>query len=135
MESWCSHSPPHYLLPAPLVMIASLHSSKIITRDGGGYHDPEVFVKVGVFDNPVMLVKVEVVDAPEENDDDVSEDGSSLWEVTLEKSEDPKTMPTWYKWAIVLTASCGAMCVTSASSMVSAARHTLPQSDLTCSYL
>ena len=95
-------------------------------RDSGGYHDPEILVKVGVFDAPVVLVNVEVAGAPEENDGDASENGSSLWEVTLEKSEDPKTMPTWYKWTIVLTASCGAMCVTSASSMASAARHTLP---------
>ena len=100
-------------------MTASVHSS---TTDNGKDHDPEA------------LDKVEIVDAPAENDHNVSEKNSSSWEVTLEKSEDPKTMPTWYKWAAVLTISCGAMCVTCASSMVGAIPHTRPQSDLICPF-
>ena len=100
-------------------MATSLHSSK---PNSGKDLDPELLVKVGIFNAPVVVV---ITDAPENNDCDASEYSSSPWEVTLEKSEDPKTMATWYKWAIVLTTSCGAMCVNSASSMVSAARHIL----------
>lgn len=114
-------------------MTASLYSSKTVETDYGKDHDPEVLVK-GIFDAPVVLVAVEAVDSPEENDHDASEKGSSPWEVTLEKSEDPKTMAAWYKWAAVLMASSGAICVSSASSMVSPASHILPQSGLTCSF-
>ncbi|KAF9650493.1 MFS general substrate transporter [Thelephora ganbajun] len=66
-------------------------------------HDPEGLDKVR--------------DIPTKSDDNASEKCSSPWEVTLEKSEDPKNMAAWYKWAIVLTVSSGAMCCTCASSM------------------
>jgi len=102
-------------------MAAPLHSFKTAATDRGQDHDPEA------------LGKVE--DAPADDGDDGSEKGPSPWEVTLEKSEDPKTMATWHKWAIVLTISSGAMCVTCASSMVSFTRHIRLQSDLTSSYL
>ena len=111
------------------LMAASLHS-KTATTDFGKDHDPEMLIKIGIFDAPVVLVKVEVTDAPKEDDESASEKGSSPWEVTLDKSEDPKTMVTWYKWAIVLIASSGAMHVTSASLIVSPAQCILPQSDL-----
>jgi len=94
-------------------MAASLHSFKTSTTDRGQDRDPEALGKV----------------------EDASEKEHSPWEVTLEKSEDPKTMAIWYKWAIVLTISCGAMCVTCASSMVSFTRYIRLQSDLTCLYL
>ena len=101
-------------------MTSSLYSSETATTDRGQDHDPEA------------LGKVKVADAPAENDHNVSEKSSSLWEVTLEKSEDPKTMAAWYKWATVLTVSCGAMCVTSASSMVGTTAHIRPPSNLMC---
>ena len=100
-------------------MTVSVHSLKTATTDHGKDHDPEV------------LVKIEVIDAPAGGDDDAT---LSPWEVTLEKSEDPKTMAVWHKWAIVSTISCGALCATSASSIVSATRHILSQSDLMRSY-
>lgn len=102
------HYPPP---PIPLVMTASLYSSKTATTDHGQDHDPEA------------SGKVENANVPIETDGDTSEKGPSPWEVTLEKSEDPKTMVAWYKWAIVFTVSFGAMCVTCGSSMVSATRH------------
>jgi hypothetical protein len=86
-------------------MTSSLHSSKTITTDHLQDHDPEAPEKV--------------VTTPTENDVNANEKSSSPWQVTLEKSEDPKNMTAWYKWIIVLTVSSGAMCVTSASSMVS----------------
>ena len=100
-------------------MTVSLHLS---TADNGKDHDPEA------------LCKVEVADAPAGNDHNVSERNSSSWEVILEKSEDPKAMAVWYKWAIVLTVSCGGICVTCTSSMVGAAPDSRPRSDLICSY-
>ena len=103
-------------------MTASLHSSKTATTNCEQDHDPEALGKVGV------------ADFPTKNDHNANEKSSSLWEVTLDKSEDPKTMAIWYKWAIVLTVSCGAMCVTCASSMVSATPHIRPRLDLMCSY-
>ena len=103
-------------------MAAPLRLSKIATTVYGKDGDPEV------------LVTVKAIDTPMESDDNVSEKGLSPWEVTLEKSEDPKTMAVWYKWATVLTISCGALCVTSASSMVSDTPHIRPRSDLMCSY-
>ena len=105
-------------------MTASLHSSKTATTiDNGQDHDLEAFGKF------------EVADAPAEKDQNASEKNSSPWEVTLDKSEDPKTIAVWYKWAIVLTVSCGAMCVTCASTMVGATPHTRLRSDLMSSYL
>lgn len=86
-------------------MTASLHSSKTSTTDRLQDHDPETAGKV--------------VTTPTESDVSANEKSSSPWEATLEKSEDPKNMATWYKWVIVLTISSGAMCVTSASSIVS----------------
>ena len=85
--------------------------------------------------DPEVLVKVEAVDAPAENDDNVCEKASSQWEVTLERSEDPKAMAARYKWATVMTVSSGTLCVTCATSMVGTTRHIHPQSDLTRSYL
>jgi len=90
-------------------MTASLYSSKSATTDPGEGHDPEA------------LGKAE--EASTKGDDNSSEKGPSPWEVTLDKSEDPKTMAIWRKWAIVLTISSGALCVTSASSMVGAMQH------------
>ena len=89
-------------------MTASLHSSKTLTSNLSRDHDPEAPSKV--------------LATPTEKDSNASEKGLSPWEVTLEESEDPKNMAAWYKWVIVLTVSSGAMCVTSASSMVSDAR-------------
>jgi len=103
-------------------MSASLHSSKTATTDNGQDHDPEA------------LSKFEVADPPAENDHNASEKNPSPWEVTLDKSEDPKTIALWYKWAIVLTVSCGAMCVTCASTMVGATPYIRPRSDLMSSY-
>ena len=90
-------------------MTASLCSSKTTTTDPGEGHDPEA------------LEKAE--DTPGKGEGNSSENGLSPWEVTLDKSEDPKTMATWYKWAIVLTLSSGSLCVTSASSMVGVRRY------------
>ena len=95
-------------------MTASLHSSETVTAERGQDHDPEV------------LDKAEDADISAENDHNANEKNSSPWEVTLEKSEDPKTMATWCKWATVLTVSFGAMCVTCASSMVGATLHIRP---------
>ena len=103
-------------------MTPSLHSSKTSTTDREKDHDPEA------------LGKIEDANVSAENDDNASEKGPSPWEVTLEKSEDPKTMVTWHKWATVLTVSSGAMCVTCASSMVGTACYTHLQSNLMCSY-
>jgi len=103
-------------------MTASLHLSKTTTTDHGENHDPEA------------LGKLEVAGAPTENDHNASEKSSSPWEVTLEKSEDPKAVAVWYKWVTVLTVSCGAMCATCASSMVGATLHICPRSDLVSSY-
>lgn len=86
-------------------MAASQHSSKATTTDPGDSRDPEALGKAG--------------DDLAKDGDYISEKGPSPWEATLDKSEDPKTMATWCKWAIVLTISAGAMCVTCASSMVS----------------
>ena len=85
-------------------MAASLHSSKTSTTDRLQDHDPETAGKA--------------VSTPTESDLNANEKNSP-WEATLEKNEDPKNMATWYKWVIVLTISAGAMCVTSASSIVS----------------
>ena len=101
-------------------MTTSLHSS---TKDSGEDCDLEAFDEV------------EIADAPAEKGHNASEKSSSPWEVTLEKSEDPMAMTTWRKWTIVLTISCGSMCVTSASSMVGTTSHISPGSDLTRSYL
>lgn len=87
-------------------MTGSLHSSRTVTTENLHDNDPEALGKVTT--------------PPTEND--VSEKSPSPWEVALEKSEDPKNMVNWYKWVIVLTVSSGAMCVTSASSMVSYVR-------------
>ena len=95
-------------------MSASLHSSKTATTDHGQDHDPEA------------LGKAEDANVPAENDQNTNEKSPSPWEVTLEKSEDPKTIALWYKWATVLTVSFGAMCVTCASSMVGAVPHPSP---------
>ena len=105
-------------------MTASLHSSKTVTTDHGLDHDPEALDKV---DNGL--------DSPVESDNSASEKGPSPWEVTLEKSEDPKTMVAWCKWATVLTVSLGAMCVTCASSMVSTVRCIHLHTDLTHLYV
>lgn len=85
-------------------MTASLHSSETVTTDHLRGHDLEALGNV--------------LTTPSEKDT-TSEKSPSPWEVTLEKSEDPKNMTSWYKWVVVLTVSAGAMCVTSASSMVS----------------
>lgn len=89
-------------------MTASLHSSQTATTDPIQDRDPEALEKD--------------LDSPTESDISASEKGPSPWEVTLEEREDPKNMATWCKWAIVLTISSGAMCVTSASSMVRSTR-------------
>jgi len=102
-------------------MTASLHSSKATTTDPGEGHDLEA------------LEKVE--STPEEGDYNSSENGPSPWEATLDKSEDPKTMATWCKWAIVLTLSSGSLLVTSASSMVGVRQYLRSSRILTCSYL
>jgi hypothetical protein len=65
-------------------MAASLHSSKTATTDHGKDHDPEA------------LIKVEIAGIPAENGHNASEKNPSPWEVTLEKSEDPKAMAAWY---------------------------------------
>lgn len=104
---WCRYP----LLPPPPTdsgMTASLHSSKTATTDQVQDHDPEALGNV--------------LTAPTEKAVNDSGNSPSPWEVTLEKSEDPKNMAGWYKWVIVLTVSSGAMCVTSASSMASHAR-------------
>jgi len=101
----------------PLVMTASVHSAN------EKEHDPEA------------LVKVEIVDAPAENDGNIGEKASSPWQVTLEKNEDPKSMAAWYKWATMMTVSSGTLCVTCATSMVGIIRHILPPSNLMRSYL
>ena len=94
-----------YLLPS---VMTSLHSgsSRTTLADSEleGDRDLEAFDKVE--------------GASAKGNDNTSEKGPSPWEVTLDKSEDPKTVATWRKWAILLTVSAGAMCVTSASSMV-----------------
>ena len=89
-------------------MTVSPHSSQTAVAHPEG-RDPEALKKVG--------------DALVESDKVPSEEGPSPWEVTLDKSEDPKTVATWRKWAILLTVSSGAMCVTSASSMVRVMQH------------
>ena len=101
-------------------MTASLYSSKTTTTDPGEAHDPE------------SLEKAE--NTPGKGDSS-SENGLSPWEATLDKSEDPKTMATWYKWAIVLTLSTGSLCVTSASSMVGVGQYLRLSRILTCLYL
>jgi len=85
-------------------MTPSPHSSQTAVTHSGECHDPEALKKG--------------LDAPAEGENVASEKGPSPWEVTLDKSEDPKTVAAWRKWAILLTVSSGAMCVTSASSMV-----------------
>lgn len=102
-------------------MTASLHSSKETTTNPGEGRDPEALEKVG--------------NTPGEGDDDSSEKGPSPWEASLDKSEDPKTMATWCKWAIVLTLSSGSLCVTSASSMVGVRQYLRSSRILTWSYL
>ena len=104
---------PHFSHSA---MTASLHSSETATHDPSQDHDPEALGKA--------------LSIPTEGDVNISEKSPSPWEVTLDKSEDPKTMKTWYKWATVLTVSSGAMCVTCASSMVSLTRKIRLPSDL-----
>ncbi|KAF9785518.1 major facilitator superfamily domain-containing protein [Thelephora terrestris] len=84
-------------------MTASLRSSQTATTDPVQDHDPEAPEKA--------------IGSPIESDISASEKSLSPWEITLEESEDPKNMATWYKWVIVLIVSSGAMCVTSASSM------------------
>ena len=110
-------------VPAPtsLVMTASIHSPDMTTIDC--VKDPEA------------LTKVEAYDVSAGNYGNITEEAHSPWEVTLEKNEDPKAMAVWYKWFTVVTISFGALCVTCASSMVSATPKILPKSDLTCSYL
>ena len=100
-------------------MTASVDSSKTATTDREKGHDPEV------------LIGVEVVDASAENNDNVNETAPSPWEVTLEKSGDPKNLANLHKWVIMMTVSSGTLCVTCATSMVRATRHVLPQSNLT----
>ena len=97
---------------SPFVMTASLHSSKATTTHPGEGHDPEALEKVDT--------------TAEESDDNSSGKGPSPWEATLDKSEDPKTMATWRKWAIVLTLGSGSLCVTSASSMVGVGQYLRP---------
>jgi len=101
----------HCLPLAPLAMIASVDSFKTDREKG---HDPEV------------LIEVEVVDVSAENDGNANEMAPSPWEVTLEKSEDPKNLANWHKWVIVMTVSSGTLCVTCATSMVKATRYILP---------
>jgi len=100
----------------PSVMADSLYSSRTAFTDPAEGHDPEALRKV---------------EDPSAGDDNASEKGPPPWEVTLDKSEDPKTVTAWRKWAILLTVSSGAMCVTSASSMVGVMQDVGPQSDLT----
>jgi len=95
--------------PLPSFMTVSPHSSQTAVTHPGEGRDPEALKKVG--------------DAPAEGGNVASEKGPSPWEVTLDKTEDPKTVATWRKWAILLTVSSGAMCVTSASSMVGVMQH------------
>ena len=92
-------------------MTASLHSS---TTDSRKDYDLEVFDRA------------EDADVPAGNDRKADGKGPSPWEVTLEKSEDPRALAVWYKWATVLTVSCGATYVTCALCMVSAIRHIHP---------
>lgn len=95
-------------MPAPIVLTASLNPSKTVVVDWGD-RDPE------------SLDKVKDVDTSTVDDKSTNEKIPSPWEVTLDGSEDPKGMTTWCKWAILLTVSSGAMCVTCVSSMVGAA--------------
>jgi hypothetical protein len=97
-------------------MTVSLDSSETATTGRSQDRDPEALGKA--------------LSVPTENDGGISEKSSSPWEVTLDKSEDPKNMSTLYKWATVLTVSSGAMCVTSASSMVSLTQEIRLPSDL-----
>ena len=106
--------------PVPLVMTASIHSPNITTTDWEKDRDPEA------------LTKVESYDVSADNG---SEEAHLPWEVTLEKSENPKAMAVGYKWFTVVTVSLGALCVTCASSMASVTPKILPKSDLTRSYL
>ena len=105
-----------YRLPSIMTSSESLHSSRTVLAESGEGRDPEA------------LGKVEDVPANGHNN---SEKTPSSWEVTLDKSEDPKTVAAWCKWAILITVSAGAMCVTSASSMVRVAQRVRPRSDLT----
>ena len=89
-------------------MTDSLHSSPTTATDLEKDYDSEA------------IGKVEDASSPVESDHSTNEKGPSSWEVTLEEKEDPKALAVWYKWAVVLTVSSGAMCVTAASSMVSA---------------
>jgi hypothetical protein len=104
-------------------MTASSHSSKTTPTDHEKDHDPEA------------LGKDKVEDALTKDNANANEQVASPWEVTLEKSEDPKTMGTWSKWLIVSIISAGAMFVTCASSMAGATRHICLRSDLTRPYL
>ena len=76
--------------------------------------------------DPEVFVKVKAVGAHADDDGNFGEKALSPWEVTLEESEDPKATVAWYKWITVVTISLGALCVTSASSMVGATRHIFP---------
>ena len=105
---------PTFPPPTPFLMVDSLHSSQTTATALEKDHDPEA------------IDKVEDAVTPVESDHSSSEKGPSPWEVTLEENEDPKSLATWYKWVIVLTISSGAMCVTAASSMVSATRYVNP---------
>ena len=91
-------------------MTASVDSFKTATTDREKGYDPGVLMGVGV---------------SAENNENVNETAPSPWEVTLEKSEDPKNLANWHKWVIVMTVSSGTLCVTCATSMVSATRYTL----------
>ena len=94
-------------------MTASVDSFKTATTDREKGYDPEVLMGVGV-------------GVSAENNENVDETAPSPWEVTLEKSEDPKNLVNWHKWVIVMTVSSGTLCVTCATSMVSATRYILP---------
>ena len=103
----------HCPLLVPLTMTASVDSFKTATTDREKGYDPEVLMGVGV------------VGVSAENNENVNETAPSPWEVTLEKSEDPKNLVNWHKWVIVMTVSSGTLCVTCATSMVSATRYIL----------
>lgn len=62
-------------------------------------------------------------DQPPVIKDEVDGTESDKYQVNLEAEDDPKNFAVWRKWMIVFAISSGALCATSASSMVCSHAH------------
>ena len=75
--------------------------------------DPERGLK-----EPPSQLTLGDADVPATKSESDAESTDDKYAVALEQEDDPKCLPIWRKWVIVLVICSGALCATCASSMV-----------------